>query len=169
MKTYLVVRAVHIVSTGLWLGIAVFSSVFLMPAIRQTGAEGGKVMAALQQRGLVSFVPIVATFAISSGLWLYWRYTAGFTPEMSASPAGMAFGIGGVLGILAYLIGIPIGPSLARARRLMGEAAAMADGPDKVARFAHAERLRDRAMLLSRVAAFLLVVVSVIMSVALFA
>jgi hypothetical protein len=168
LTTYLIVRAVHIVSTGIWLGFALMSALFLMPAIAETGPDGGKVMGALQRRGLVSFTPIVATFAIASGLWLYWRYTAGFSPEVSGSPSGMAFGVGGVTGILAYAIGIPIGPTLARARRVMDEAAALPEGADRTARMATALRLRARAMTLVRIAAFLLLVTTVIMSVALF-
>jgi hypothetical protein len=168
MTTYLIVRAVHIVSTGLWLGIAVFSAMFLMPAIRDTGPDGGKVMGAMQRRGLVAFIPIVATFAIASGLWLFWRYTAGFSAEVSRSRTGMAFGTGGALGILAYLIGIGIGPWMARARRLVEDAAALPDGADRAGRFAAADRLRRRALLATRTAAALLLITSVIMSVALF-
>jgi uncharacterized membrane protein len=168
MKTYLVIRVVHIVSTGIWLGMALMSALFMMPAIGESGPEGGKVMAAMQKRGLVSFVPIIATFSIASGLWLYWRYTAGFSPEMSRTPSAMAFGAGGALGILAYLIGIPIGPSLARAKRLSVEAASMPEGADRASRLATADRLRRRALISTRIAAALILITSAIMSVSLF-
>jgi uncharacterized membrane protein len=168
MTTYLVVRTVHIVATGIWLGIAVMSAVFLMPSLRETGPDGGKVMAAMQRRGLISFVPIVATFSIASGLWLYYRYTAGFSPELSRTPPAIAFGVSGLIGIVAYLVGIPIGPSMARARRLMTEAAALPEGTDRTARLEQAERLRNRAMFLARIGALLLLITATIMSVALF-
>ena len=43
--------------------------------------------------------------AILSGFWLYWRYTGGFSPEGSRTHAAMAFGTGGIIAVLAFLIG----------------------------------------------------------------
>ena len=69
------VRFLHVFAGALWVGMAIFSAFFLMPAMKEVGPDGGKVMAALERRGLVAFIPIVVSISILSGLWLYWRYT----------------------------------------------------------------------------------------------
>jgi uncharacterized membrane protein len=42
---YLTVRFLHVFAGALWLGMAIFSAFFLMPAIKEVGPDGGKVMA----------------------------------------------------------------------------------------------------------------------------
>ena len=102
----------------IWVGMAIFSAFFLMPAMKEVGPDGAKVMAALERRGLVAFIPIVVIISVLSGVWLYWRYTGGFSPEISRSHAGMAFGTGGAIAIVAAIIGIAIvSRSLAKATR----------------------------------------------------
>src|SRR5437763_9946864 len=53
---YLSVRALHVLFGAIWLGMAVFASFFVMPAIQEAGPEGGKVMAILMRRGLPKFI-----------------------------------------------------------------------------------------------------------------
>jgi len=105
MTMFLVVMTLHVLCAALWVAIAVFGAVFLTPAARDLGPDGMKIMLALRKRGFVAFVPIIATITVLSGFWLYWRFTAGFSPEVSRSHAGMTFGTGGILGLTALIIG----------------------------------------------------------------
>src|ERR687891_465683 len=52
MTTLILLRLVHVVFGALWVGMVVFTTFFLAPAVQDTGPDGGKVMAALQRRGI---------------------------------------------------------------------------------------------------------------------
>ncbi len=55
-----VLRLVHVVGGVLWVGMMAFTVVFLAPAIADVGPDGGKVMAALQRRRVMTVMPIIA-------------------------------------------------------------------------------------------------------------
>ncbi|HKV99646.1 MAG TPA: hypothetical protein VJN96_07475 [Vicinamibacterales bacterium] len=164
---YLTVRFLHVLAGAIWVGFAIFSAFFLMPAMKDAGPDGAKVMAALERRGFIAFIPIVVSVAIFSGLWLYWRYTGGFSPEISRSHAGMAFGTGGALAIVAAIIGIVVvSRSLAKASALTKQAMAMpesARGP----LMATIGPLRLRAMMGARIVAVLVTITIGLMSIGL--
>ncbi len=164
---YLTVRFLHVLAGAIWVGFAVFSAFFLMPAVLEVGPDGGKVIAALERRGLVAVIPIVVSISILSGLWLYWRYTAGFSPEISRSHAGMAFGTGGAIAIVAAIIGIAVvSRSLAKATALTKQAMAMPES-GRAATMATVKALRTRAMNAARIVAVLVIIVIGLMSVGL--
>ena len=57
-----------------------------------------------------------------SGLWLYWTLTAGFAGPAMASTPGWSFGLGGLAGLLAAMIGgAVIGRNLSRIEALKPE------------------------------------------------
>jgi uncharacterized membrane protein len=93
--TFLLIRVSHVLLAAIWLGAVVYTAVFVMPAVAESGPAGGQVMGAIARRGLTAFLGVVAGLTIVSGVWLYWRFTGGFDPAVSASTGGMAFGIGG--------------------------------------------------------------------------
>lgn len=164
---YLVIRFLHVLAGALWVGMAVFSAFFLMPAVKELGPDGGKVMAAIERRGVVAFIPIVVSISILSGIWLYWRYTAGFSHEISRSHAGMAFGAGGAIAIVAAIIGIAVvSRSLAKATALSKQAMTMPDA-GRAAAMATVQQLRARGMGAARVVAVLVIIVIGLMSVGL--
>jgi hypothetical protein len=138
-----------------------------MPAMKEVGPEAGKVMAALERRGFLAFIPTVVSVSILSGVWLYWRYTGGFSPEISRSHAGMAFGAGGALGILAAIIGIGVvSRSLAKATALTKQAMALPEA-QRASVMAPVAGLRQGAMTGARIVAVLLIITIGLMSVGL--
>lgn len=164
---YLIVRFLHVLAGAMWVGMAIFSAFFLMPAIREVGPDGGKVMAALERRGVVALIPIIVIVTILSGLWLYWRYTGGFTPEISRSHAGMAFGAGGAIAIVAAIIGIGVvSRSMAKATAMTKQAMAMPEA-GRAATMTTIQQLRQRAMTGARIVAVLVIIVIGLMSVGL--
>ena len=164
---YLGIRVLHILMGALWVGLAVFVAFFLMPAVGDSGPEGGKVMAALERRRFVVYAPVVAALTVLSGLWLYWRYTAGFSATIAASHAGMAFGLGGALGIVsAVLGGAVLSRAAATATALFREAAGLPEGPTRAAKLASAQQFRARAQAVARLVAVLLIITVGLMSVA---
>ena len=53
-------RLVHIVAGILWVGFAAFLPFYLVPAVAEAGPEAGKIMGALQRRGLMTVLPALA-------------------------------------------------------------------------------------------------------------
>ncbi len=136
-------RFVHVVSGTLWVGMMLFTTVFLAPALRDAGPESGKVMAALQKRGLMTVMPILALLTLISGVWLLERHYGGMAVAM-ASRLGAAFVIGGAAALVAFLLGIVV------LRPAMARAAASTDQ-------AEIARLRARGAAVGRIVALLLV------------
>ena len=127
------IRALHILVAAAWFGAAAFLTLYLMPAVRQLGPEGGAVMVALMQRRFHVFMAANAMLTVLSGAWLYWTLTAGLQPDAIRSHAGMVFGLGGLCGLLAALIG---GAVVGRSSKQLAALAAGGQGPqvDAVAR-----------------------------------
>jgi uncharacterized membrane protein len=167
MAIYLMIRVLHVLMGAVWVGWTVFLVMFLQPAVLETGPEGAKVMAAVERRGFVASIPIVAALSILSGLWLYWRYTAGFSPSISQSHAGMAFGAGGALAIISAILGGAVVSRLAKkANTLSQEAATMPEGANRTAKVAGALELRTRMLAFTRIIAVLLITTVALMSIA---
>jgi hypothetical protein len=104
---------------------------------------------------------------VLTGLYLFWRFTGGFDPEVSRSHAGMAFGIGGLAGILAAVMGgSVVGRASKQLMSIMEQAARMPDGPEKAALMKPAATLRQRMASAGHIVVALQVVALVLMAVA---
>ena len=160
-------RLIHVVGGALWVGMAIYTTVFLMPSIQDAGPDGGKVAAALQRRGILTLLPVLALLTILSGVWLYWRLSGGLDGGFIRSGVGLGFGIGGLASIAAYVLGIAImRPSMMRAAKLVGEMGPhMADGERK-ALMEEAGRYRARGARAGQIVAVLLMVAIAGMAVA---
>jgi hypothetical protein len=163
----ILLRLLHVGLGALWVGMAVFTTVFMTPAIQDAGADGGKVMAALQRRGIMTVLPALAIGTLISGLWLYWRASGGLGPEFLRSGVGLAFGIGGLASVVAYAIGMTVlRPSMMRAAALaQGMGPGLAE-PERQARVAEAQALRARGAAAGRVVSGLLLFTLAAMAVA---
>jgi uncharacterized membrane protein len=164
---YLTVRVLHVLFGAIWLGTVVFLVLFLMPVVQELGSDGAKVMAGLQRRRFITFMPSIAGVTVLSGFWLYWRFTAGFSAEVSRSHAGMAFGLGGVLGLVALIIGGGVlSRSIVRAMALGQQAAGMPEGPARAEVIKSATALRNRAAAAGKIVAVLVVSAAICMALA---
>jgi uncharacterized membrane protein len=145
---FLAMRVAHVLLAALWIGSSVVTIFFLDPAVTASGAAGSQVMSAVNRRGLGQFFGIIAGTTILTGIYLYWRFTGGFDPEVSRSHGGLAFGIGGIAGLFAGIIG---GSVIGRATTALDTQAArlvtLADGKE------HSALLRDMRATQQRVAA----------------
>lgn len=148
----LVLRFLHVVLGALWVGMMAFTTFFLAPAIRDAGPEGGKVMMALQRRGIMIVMPIIALLTLVSGVWLVERLYGGMAGLM-ASRVGVTFAVGGAAALIAFLLGIVI------VRPAMARANASTD-PVEI------QRLRARGAAAGQVVALLLFVALAAMAVA---
>ncbi|HVQ42226.1 MAG TPA: hypothetical protein VMS54_08470 [Vicinamibacterales bacterium] len=149
----LTIRVVHVLGACIWLGAAFFIAWFLMPAMREAGPDGGKVMAAVQKRGWVVLMPVIATITVLTGFWLY-------RPYMGAEGnAAKYLGFGGVLGVIALVIGGGVvGRSMSKAEKLSANPATMAQ----------AGALRAKAMTWVRIMSVLVIVTAILMTIAMY-
>ena len=163
----LILRLLHIVLGVFWAGTLIFLAAFLVPSVKDVGPDGAKVMAALQRRRFLDVMPIVAALTILSGLWLYWRMSGGFNPAWVTSPIGLALGIGGLLALVAFGIGVGImRPAALRAGALAELVAQSPEGMDRSAQLSTVQRLRRRSATAGRLVAALLTVATALMAVA---
>lgn len=147
-----VLRLVHVVLGVVWVGTMTFTTFYLTPAVGDAGPEGGKVMMALQRRGIMTVMPVVALLTLVSGVWLVLRVYGGMTGLM-ATRMGSSFAIGGLAALIAFLLGIVV------VRPAMVRAAATTDP-------AEGQRLRARAGAAGRVVALLLLFAAAAMAIA---
>jgi hypothetical protein len=102
---FLTLRVLHVLLAAIWVGATVFVTYLLMPVVESSGPAGGQIMMGLSRRKMTPFFAVLGGTTVLTGIYLYWRFTGGFDPGISRSHAGLAFGIGGVAGIIAVVIG----------------------------------------------------------------
>lgn len=107
MLVYLIIlRFLHVVGGVFWAGATFFIVAFGLPAIRAAGPGGQDFMRALTQRTRYSFaMGVGGVVTVLSGVLLYGYNSVWFRSGWAASGAGITFGIGGLAGIAALVIG----------------------------------------------------------------
>jgi uncharacterized membrane protein len=102
----IVLRIIHIFAGIFWVGVSFFNIHYLQPSIRATAPDGQKVMQHLTQKtNLTNVVYGASTLTMLSGLLMY-GYLFEFRMEAMTSPYGLVLGIGGLSGIVAWVIAI---------------------------------------------------------------
>src|SRR5262245_1485420 len=123
LHPHVIALVIHVICASIWLGSAFFGAWFLMPAIADLGPDGGKVMGAVQKRGWIVVVPVIATLTLLSGFYMYRQYMGVDTTQAKM------LGYGGISGLLAYVLGIAVvSRSLSKAMGLTQKAMTMPDG-----------------------------------------
>lgn len=159
-------RLIHILTGMFWVGAMVFVAVFLMPSLAEAGPDGAKVMVGITRRRFMQIMPVVAILTILSGIYLYWRVSAGFEMGYLKSGPGHVYAISGLIAIIAFLIGLTVTrPAMMQAAALaasMGTASAA----EREAMAARMQALRARGAAGGKIVATLLVLAAVGMAVA---
>lgn len=166
MVELLILRLVHIVAGALWVGSGVYATLFLMPALTESGVDAGKLFGALERRGLFTFMPVIAVLTILTGLRLMWIVSDGFGPAYFSSTAGQAYTVSGVAAVLTFLLAMFVSrPASVRAAQL-GAALPRTPEPERAAVAGQAAALRRRASSASWAAVALLVLATAGMAIA---
>jgi hypothetical protein len=162
---FLGLRALHVLLAATWIGSTIFISTLLAPAVDASGSSGGQVMMNINRRGITAYMGALGGLTIVTGLYLLWHF-AGSLGSVTASHAGIAFGVGGTSGILAGIIGGGVvGRSGVRIATLMREAAGLPDGPAKAELMGRSVPLHRRMKIGTRVVIGLQLVALVLMAV----
>ncbi len=153
----IVLRLVHVVGGALWVGMAAFATFYLQPAVQEAGPDGGKVMAGIQRRGLMTVMPTIAVLTLVSGLWLYMRAAGGDHGGFARSGPGMAFGLGGMAAIVAWVTGMFVmRPAMNKAMALAQSLGPSATPEERQRLGGEAQRLRQRAAVAGKAVTHLL-------------
>jgi hypothetical protein len=141
----LVLRLVHVLGGVFWLGTVLFNTFFLLPALAAAGPAAGPVMAGLQQRRMMTALPVVAVLTMLAGFRLMWIVSGGFSAAYLDSPSGRVFVLGAVAAVLAFTVGMAVArPAMMKAGQLAGRLAAAPDEPTRAALGAELKALRSR-------------------------
>ncbi|MEO8620823.1 MAG: hypothetical protein ABI625_07145 [bacterium] len=139
----LVLRFVHVVGGIFWAGSALFTALFLAPALSISGVNAGQVFAALGKRRLFVALPLVALLTIASGARLMWIMSNGFASSYTASGTGRTLMASGAAALGAFLLSLLVSrPTAVRAAQLAGT---LATAPE-----AERGRIAERAAALRR-------------------
>jgi uncharacterized membrane protein len=99
-------RLIHIFGGVFWVGSALLFFFFLEPAAKHTIPEGTRFVNQLMKQGrLALWIGVAAAITTLSGILLYFKDSNGFQLSWIRSAAGFQFTIGGVAGIIAFLLG----------------------------------------------------------------
>jgi uncharacterized membrane protein len=161
----IVLRFLHVVSGAIWVGMLAFVTFFLMPALNQAGPDAAKVMGPLGRRVPV-VMPTIALITLVSGFWLFQRLSGGAPGALLKTPVGLAFGLGGLAALLAFLIGVFVGrPAMMRGAKL-AESLPTAPPGERPARMAEMQRLRARGTAVQQVVTWLVLFTLAAMAIA---
>jgi uncharacterized membrane protein len=163
----IVLRIVHVGAAMAWFGGAIVGGFFLQPTAEALGKAGQPFMEyLLKRRRLGVFFPIVATLTILAGGALYWRDSGGLQASWISTPTGLAFTIGGLAALVAYVGGfVLIGPSIAEQTAVQAELA-NGDGVPNEAQRLRLARAEARMRLSNRLDLPLLLLAGLTMAVA---
>lgn len=163
----LVLRLIHIFAGVFWVGAAIFTAFFLMPALATVGPTASTVMAALERRRLMTALPVAALLTIASGMWLFWIAASGAPAMYMQSAVGGTFALGGIAAVTALLLGIMVSrPAFLAAGRLSATLGAVTSTAEREQLTARIDSLRARATSAGKLATVLLLLAVAAMAVA---
>jgi uncharacterized membrane protein len=102
-----VLRFIHIVTGVFWAGAVFYLAWFIIPAVKASGAEGGKFMQQLAKtNNLPTVMTAVSILTILSGIFLLWKLSAGFQLEWINSRHGWLVSAGSLVAMIAFVEGL---------------------------------------------------------------
>ncbi len=139
---HVVLRVVHIGAGIVWVGSAAFLHFFIEPTMHALGPQGGAFMTHLvEKRKVPVVIAISAVLTVVAGIILYWRDTDGFDPDLVTTSAGIGFGVGGIVAIIAFFLGLGVvRPMVVRMGSMAGAMASGSPSPEQVQEFGALQR-----------------------------
>lgn len=162
-----VLRLLHIIGGVFWVGSAMFAALLLAPTLQAVGPGAGPVMNQLVKVRKMPLVMMISSMVtIVAGVWLLIIDAAGQPGVWMRSGPGMTFGIGGVLAILGFVIGMAVNAPSSKRLAAIGAAAAARGGPPSPEEQAELRRLQGRLSSASMIVTVLLVLATGAMAIA---
>ncbi len=159
-------RIFHILAGVLWVGAVIFVAMFLMPSLRAAGPAGGPVMSQLTQRKMPIYMMAMAIITILSGTGLIWINSAGYPGSWMQTSMGRTYGWGGLLAILAAIVGMAMSSPAVRKMGAIAQGIAKRGGPPTPEESAEMQRLQGRMALSIKIVSVLVLLATTAMAVA---
>jgi hypothetical protein len=166
---YIVFRVFHIGAGVAWAGSVYFLVVFVQPSAAAIAPAGAPFMAELLgARRLVDRILALAVVTIIAGLILYLKdmNAVGGFGDWVGSAQGLAFTVGGLTAIIAFLIGLFGTRPTVQRLMVVGRQVAQAEGPPPPELVSQVPVIQDRLKILARLSLGLLVVTVIAMATA---
>ncbi len=109
-------RVIHILSGAAWVGGAFLIMGFIVPRARHLGPEAGGTYLRrfLDHPWFSTYITAVELLAVITGFVLFWNASGGLQGAWLTSPTGLAFTVGGIAGVVALGISVPISLTLSK-------------------------------------------------------
>jgi hypothetical protein len=157
-----ILRVIHLVFGAFWVGGAITTAFFLLPTVKATGMIGGQFAGQLVARTrLPTVLSASGGLSILAGLILYGGLWAG---TGFSGPAAY-YAIGGLLAIIAIILGGVIVRPAAEQLAALGRTLMSQGKPPTAEQNAERERLLSRMSSFSQITAVLLVITVALMAV----
>lgn len=138
-------RLLHIGSGVFWVGAILVFLRFLFPTAKALGPAAGPFMDHMMRvLKLPQAMMGAGVVNVLSGLGLFWHVTLGFQSDMMKVPAIMVLGTGGLLAIVALIIGITVNRPTADKIGALGARIHSQGSPPTAEQKAEMERLQAR-------------------------
>ncbi len=139
-------RLIHICTGAFWAGGTIYVALFVLPAVKALGPDGGKFMGQLTKtRKLPVFMNVIALLNILTGLRLLMILTDNFkNTAWFATHYGMYISIGMVAALGAFAIGFAVSRPTANKVNGIVSAIAAAGGPPSPAQAEQLGALRAK-------------------------
>jgi uncharacterized membrane protein len=165
-QTYmLILRILHIGLGVFWAGSVFSFALFITKAVKASGPEGGKFMQQLGKTGYPIAVMVAAIISILAGVLLIAKLSSGFHATWFTTPYAMVLTTGGVLAIIAFIIGFTVNRPAAARINALGSEIAKAGGPPTAEQLQQLASLRKKLFIGTNVIALLLGLVVLAMSI----
>ena len=163
----LVLRLLHIFGGVFWVGGTFMLAGYIEPTVRATGPEGGKFMQRLAgQSGFTQAMSVAGVANVLAGILLYWRDSGGLQLTWITTGTGLTFTLGGLLGIIAAVIGFGVSGAASRQLAELGKQIAAAGGPPAPDKLAQMQTLQAKLRQGGQINAVVMSVVLLCMSLA---
>lgn len=163
----LLLRIVHLVMGVFWVGAVLLVAGFLEPTARALGPDASKfIQHLMRQKQLSKHITGAAVLTVLSGIWLYWILSSGFQMAWITSGMGLSLTVGGLLAIVALIIGFAVSRPTAMRMGRLGQEIQASGGPPSDAQRAQMQALQTRMRWAGRVSSVLLLLAVIGMAVA---
>ena len=155
----------HIVPGAIWVGAAVYIALFVLPAARAAGPEGGRVLDHLMRRtGPALGIAMLCT--VVTGFVMYSRLSAGFNRAWVTSRPGLTLATGALASLLAVVVGAGVNGRAGSQMGAIRKGLAAQGSAPSAAQSAELARLQARIERGSQITAVLLVFAAAAMATA---
>ena len=159
MTIYAILRLVHILFGVFWAGGNFMMAGFINPSVKASAPESGKFMQHLAQKsGYPRYAEIAGWLTILAGLGLIWIVSGGFQASWFASRRGIVLTVGGLLAIVAMIIGYALQKPAAKRLSTLGQEIQAAGGAPTPEQMAEVQAQQKKLTQGARWAAILLAI-----------